>query len=203
MDDIFRLLSPSDYDILKEAVGKYKYQFLLDTMLNTGMRYSELLRLKVNIESWLRNPKKVTLWFKPKHNLIKLPSEATKTKDYRNVLLTREYSAELNKMIEIAKGLNGKGENNFKVIPFSSYPAMDGNLTRWAEKAGIDEPYNLAIKTMRKTWESWLVTAEKPLIKIMKSQGHTNAIALEHYYNSGFSQDDVDEIKRRVVTWGL
>lgn len=180
MLQVLRVLTPSEYDAVKEAAVKPKTQFQLDVILNTGMRYVELQRFAKHPE-----------WHLPNKKLIYLPSKSTKTKKERNVLLSTEFNA----MLKVFLGTGG-------ILFFPSKATMGANLKRWASKAGIDNPDNIAPKTLRKTWESWLVTADKNVLKILASQGHNSTTALMHYYTSGFTEKDKEEIIRRTEGWG-
>jgi len=175
-----RVLTPFEYDAIKAVIPKPKMQFQLDVMLNTGMRYVELQR-------FAKNPK----WHLPSKNLIYLPSKFTKTRKERNVLLTPIFNESLKMFL-------GMGN----MLYFPSRATMGDNLKRWARKAKIDNPDNIAPKTLRKTFESWLVTADKNVLKILASQGHNSTTALMHYYTSGFTDRDKEEIIKRTAGWG-
>ena len=180
MKQVMRVLDPAEYDAIKESIPKTKMQFQLDVMLNTGMRYVELQRFAKHPE-----------WHLPNKKLIYLPSKFTKTRKERNVLLTPIFNEKLKMFL-------GMGN----ILFFSSKATMGDNLKRWASKAGIDNPVNIAPKTLRKTWESWLVTADKNVLKILASQGHNSTTALMHYYTSGFTEKDKEEIIKRTEGWG-
>ena len=186
MGGMIRVLTPFDFDAIREQPKIYERKFLLDLMLHTGMRYVELQRFVKNVNS--NNDVK---WFDPERKLITLPSFATKTGKSRVVLLTPNFTTQLLQYIEI------KGE-----IDIIAYQSMDDNLKRWAKKAEIKDPSIIAVKTFRKTWESWLVTADKNVLKILKSQGHTNSTALEHYITIGFTPEEIAEIVKRTEGWG-
>ena len=180
MKQVMRVLTPMEYDGIKESISKAKMQFQLDVMLNTGMRYVELQRFA-----------KYSEWHLPNKKLIYLPSKYTKTRKERNVLLTPIF----NETLKMFLGMDN-------TLFFSSKSTMGVNLKRWALKAKIDNPDNIAPKTLRKTWESWLVTANHSVMKILASQGHNTATALMHYYTSGFTSQEVEEIIKRTEGWG-
>ena len=180
MEQVMRVLTPAEYDAIKEVIEKPKMQFQLDVMLYTGMRYIELQRFTKHPE-----------WHLPNKKLIYLPSKFTKTRKERNVLLTPIF----NETLKIFLGMGN-------TLYFSSKSTMGENLKRWGAKAQIDNPTNIAPKTLRKTWESWLVTADKQMLKILASQGHNSTTALAHYYASGFTDRDKEEIVKRTEGWG-
>ena len=180
MEQVMRVLTPAEYNAIKAVAATPKMQFQLDAILNTGMLYVELQRFAKHPE-----------WHLPNRKLIYLPSKFTKTRKERNVLLTPIFN-------ETLKMFLGMGNTLY----FSSKSTMGENLKRWAIKAKIDNPTNIAPKTLRKTWESWLVTANLSVMKILGSQGHNTATALTHYYISGFTPQEVEEIIKRTDGWG-
>jgi len=62
-----RILTPKEYEALREAIYKESHRITFDILLITGLRYAELLRL-------YDNPG----WYNEKKNLIHLPMEAQK-----------------------------------------------------------------------------------------------------------------------------
>lgn len=187
MGGILRVLTPLEFDKLIEQIPSYDQKFLLELMLNTGMRYVELQRF---IES-VNNNSDGLRWFDKKRNLILLPSNATKTYEPRRVLLTPTFAEKLYQYIE----LQGK-------ITVISYQTLDNRLKRWAKKANIENPNILAVKTFRKSIESWLVSADRNTLKILKSQGHNNVTALENYITLGFTEEEKAEMRKRTTGWG-
>ena len=181
-----RTLTPQDFDKLREQAPTYEEKFLLDLMLNTGMRYIELQRFIKSIKS-----KDKDEWFDDKRKMITLPSNATKTYVSRNVLLTPEFTNVIKRELE-----------REQEIPIISYQTLDNRLKKWAIKADIDKPHIIAVKTFRKTWESWLVTANKSVLKILPSLGHTSTVALNHYLTSGFTDEEKAEMIKRTAGWG-
>lgn len=96
------------------------------------------------------------------------------------------------------------------------------NLTKWAEKAGLDpllsdqvhplsgantgkerkNVYGVSVKTFRKSWENWLMTIYPDrTLDILKAQGHNADTALQHYSGCVFSSDDVNQIRGYVAGW--
>jgi integrase len=153
------------------------------------MRYKELQRFADNVNKKNKNDKEFE-WFDPKRNTITLPSFATKTDTQRTIILTPTFSKLLQQYIKI------KGE-----ITIPTVQTMDDNLKRWAKKANIKNPNIIAVKTFRKTWESWLANSHKDALKILASQGHTDAVALKHYVMIGFTPDEISEMERMTEGW--
>jgi len=93
-----------------------------------------------------------------------------------------------------------------------TYQTWDENMKRWANDSTIERDiktpeqlridrdknprcgeYNdvISLKSLRKTWESWLVTMYPQYqTQILLSIGHTKSTALEHYLQLPFNNDD-------------
>lgn len=184
MGGIIRTLIPHDYDKLRDQAPSYSEKFLLDLMLNTGMRYVELQRYIKSIGN--------EEWFDKKRKKITLPTIATKTFVSRNVLLTPEFT----------NTLKNELERDNPEIPLISFQTLDNRLKKWALQANIETPNIIAVKTFRKTWESWLVSADRNVLKILSSQGHSSTTALNFYLTSGFTKEEIDEMVERTRGWG-
>ena len=75
------------------------------------------------------------------------------------------------------------------------------NLERWAKSSGLDN-VGLGPKTMRKTWESWLVSSyPERVLEVFLSQGHTQMTALSHYLGLPFTSLDKNEMTEYVSGW--
>ena len=63
-----------------------------------------------------------------------------------------------------------------------------------------------SIRTMRKTWESWLIHSfggEKIETQVFLSQGHTRETAMRYYLNVGFDEEDIKDIKECTKGYGV
>ncbi len=79
--------------------------------------------------------------------------------------------------------------------------AYDEKLKRWVLLAGLD-PRGISVRCLRKTWESWLIyTYQNRTIDIVKSQGHTQTTAMEHYIGVSFTDDDLRDMRDWVSGW--
>ena len=58
------------------------------------------------------------------------------------------------------------------------------------------DPIGLCPKTLRKTWESWLVFYPRHIHLIFLSQGHNNLTSLQHYINLPFTEQDRKEMRK-------
>jgi integrase len=167
-DDLYRILTPSEFQSMKDAplaphykISSQQRNIWLDALMFTGMRYKELLWLDGH---WQQ--------FDAKNNAITLPAQYTKTNMDRTVHLTPTFSQRLQAYLR-----------EFKVLDLPSRDAMNDNLRRWWQSILTECGWYPTPKTFRKSWESWLLFADYPLIKVARSQGHTVAVC-EHYYAS-------------------
>lgn len=176
----YRILTPSEYTALVDAVPKSQHRILVQTMMFTGMRYRELLSLSHNIK-----------WFDAKNNAISIPAQHTKTNISRTIHLTPGYSKVLSQYLR-----------EFKTLGFPSRAAMNHNLRRWWKGTGTDMPAP-APKTFRKTWESWLLFTGYDYLKVCASQGHSPQIAYNHYANiEARLKSEAEKVKELTAGWG-
>ncbi len=80
---------------------------------------------------------------------------------------------------------------------------FDKKLKRLAKVAGLDKPeVGISQKMLRKTWESWLMDYYTGSdMKILKSQGHTAAVSLEHYQGIPFTPKDREQMREFCDGW--
>ncbi len=177
-----RILRPSEYDQLRDAIPKMHHQIFLDTLLYSGMRYIEVQRFQDHPE-----------WYEKETRTIHIPKEGGKKK--KRTMKDRYVH------------LNQSGSNTvslfFKLdqdLPARATWYQD--LQRWGEYTRMDTN-GLCAKMTRKTWESWLLTAyPKATIQVCMSMGHTKLTAMEHYLNLPFTDSERKEIIERVAGWG-
>ena len=176
-----RILRPSEYESLREAIPKMAHQIIMDTALLTGMRWVELERFK-------KNPK----WYDSQGGYIFLPPEASQKKKRtlreRYVYLSSRGRAIIPLFLKLEKEIPGR-------------VTWRENLRRWSQSAGVD-PIGLSVKTTRKTWESWLVSSyPERVLLIAMSQGHTQLTAMQHYLNLPFSEGEKQKIRGYTAGW--
>lgn len=188
-DDLYRILTPSEFQGMKDAplgrsykIGTQQRNIWLDTLMFTGMRYKELLWLDGHWTS-----------FDSKNNAISLPAQFTKTNRDRVVHLTPFFSKTLAAYLR-----------EFKTLELPCRDAMNDNLRRWwKDIPGCSDFFWYPTpKTFRKSWESWLLFADYPLIKVSRSQGHTVAVC-EHYYASlpPTLKSEAEQVKKMTEGW--
>ncbi|MDE1854405.1 MAG: site-specific integrase [Thaumarchaeota archaeon] len=176
-----RILRPQEFAPILSASGRipgwqgsglWGPTFLV-TLLMTGMRYVEGQRLQWHGSEWYKGGP-----------FLHLPKEAVgkvrRTQVDRWVRLTPMGCKVVKKFIGCP-------------VALPSWWAWGDALKRWANESGID-PSALGPKTMRKTWESWLIFyyRDKPNSWpiIAQSQGHTGKTSMDHYLNAPFVESE-------------
>src|SRR5579862_3978250 len=128
-----RVLRPEEYEQLR-SILKPDFRYQLDGLLFSGMRYVEAVRFQKNPQ-WFDNG----FIMLPKGSMLKVKA---KQKD-RTVWLSKL----------------GKKKVPLFLKSDARLPArqwFDPRIKIWAEESGLD-PKELSAKSLRKTWESWLV----------------------------------------------
>lgn len=175
-----RVFTPDEFKALRKAMDN-THRVLFSGLVFTGMRI-------VEFEQLLQHPE----WVSSERSLITLPPGTTlkvkvKMKS-RTVLLS-------------SWGLHTVEELFEKPREMPSNEAWRTYLSRKAKIAGIGDE-GVKLKSARKTWESWLVACfPESSIQIMLSQGHTTAVALNHYLTLGFSGDEVGAMMPYTMGW--
>lgn len=177
-----RVLTPGEYQRLKNAIPKKRHRILLDILLITGMRYVEVQRLWDHHE-----------WYLKKENMIHLPQEAQRkqkrTQQERTIHpLPSMFELLLDDFFEERKP---PAESNW-----------NRDLRKWAEAAGLN-PYGLSAKTTRKTIESWMIKAHVLESSVCLRQGHDSLTSMRHYQGLAFSDDEVRDIQKQLTAWGI
>ena len=173
-----RILRPSEYESLNEGAGTLENRTLCDGLLLTGLRYVEAQRLQENPD-WLDG------------RFIHLPIQSQRKVKRQQ----RERWVRLS-----SKGLT--------VVPYflkskrlPTWKAWSEDLKRWASHSQLDTT-GLGPKSMRKTWESWLVSSyPERVLEVFLSQGHTQMTALSHYLGLPFTQADKNAMLEYVGGW--
>lgn len=175
-----RILTPKEYEALKDAIPKKKHKYMFDMLMITGMRYIEYLRFFEHQD-----------WYNKKKNLIHLPEEAVEKGE--------------RKMPE--RNIRPLPKSYFEVLMdnFDEKPPLQDtwskNLKRWAIKAGID-PYGISAKTTRKTSESWMIAAGIDESKVCLRQGHDVLTSMKHYQGLALD-DELTDIIKQLEEWNI
>ena len=174
-----RILRADEYDVLKRGAKNIENQTNLDACLLLGARYEECRDIQKHPE-----------WFDG--DFINLPSEA----QHKVKRIQKERWIRLS---SIGKTIIPYFLKNKRRLP--SVQSWDENLIRWAKRAGLN-PVGLSARSLRKTYESWLVFYYPQVVSmIFLSQGHQTLTALEHYINLPFTEEDKKNIKKWVDGW--
>lgn len=177
-----RILTPKEYEALKEVIPMSGHKTILDILLITGMRYAEMLRLYDHPE-----------WYNEKRNIIHLTEEAQKKHKRRQLERT---------IHPLPYGF----DYILKAFWAGRKPPLEAtwnqNLQRWSKEAKIN-PYGLSVKTTRKTIESWSIAAGILESTTCLRQGHDSLTSMRHYQGLAFSDDELREIKKQLTAWGM
>lgn len=183
-----RIFTPLEVKRIQKVISKPSLLALFNLLLFTGMRLSEVAELA-------RKP----LLFDPVRRCIEIHSTKSKAKTaVRKVRLNDQ-------------GIEAVKEYLKNPYVPSSSSTWQNNLIRWSRQAHLTEfdypdspsnPYKVTVRSTRKTWESWLISCyEEKLPTITKSQGHTETVALKHYIDFGFMQDELEQIAGYTAGW--
>ncbi|WP_410509747.1 tyrosine-type recombinase/integrase [Methanosarcina hadiensis] len=177
-----KILTPDEYQKLRNVIPKNTYKTILDVLLITGMRYVEICRLYKNKD-----------WYNEKRNIIHLNSEAQQ----------KHKRTQIERTIQPLPSMFSYTMNAFfsgKKPPVES--SWNRDLQRWSKLAGLN-PYGISAKTTRKTLESWMISAGIPVTTVCLRQGHDNLTSMRHYQNLAFSDDEVRDIQKILTEWGI
>ena len=167
-----RVLRPSEYKLIKEAVKRDK-QILLDSLLLTGMRYEELLRLRKN-EDWLSG------------KFVYLPEWAERKAKRKQKERVINLSIMGRSILPQLFRINVPSRSAFDKWLHYNFLLIEG----------------LSAKTFRKTYGSWLLSLHpERLMDIALSQGHDELTELNHYAKNGFEDRDKQEMKEWIEGW--
>lgn len=176
-----RILRPDEYELLcrgakiNTVMGETNIAHL-DGLLLTGLRYIEAQRFQ-------KNPS----WFDPR-GFVFLPEGA--------VLKVKRTQTE--RWVKLNERGRGAMPLFLQSRKLPSTQAWGESMKRWAENAGLN-PEHLCAKTLRKTWESWLVFCyPERLPQILLNQGHTAITSIAHYLNMPFLPEDREAMRPYV-----
>jgi len=175
-----RILRPEEYKLLLSGCSRHEYRTMLQALLYTGMRYIEMKRFQ-RFPSWFDG-----------NGFIHLPKDAVlkdkRTQMERFVRLNPQGKLVIEYFVQLRRKL-------------PSYQSWSMNMKCWARRAGLSEK-GLSSKTLRKTWESWLMFYyPQRSMDVALSQGHTTVTSLQHYLNMPFDERDKIYMKEFVEGW--
>ena len=174
-----RILRPNEYEVLLRACKKQHHRTMLQTLLYTGMRYIELQRFQ-QYPSWYTG------------DFVHLPRMADRkvkrTQPERWVRLNQQGKMIVEYFIQLKE-----------ILP--AYQNWRDNMRRWAKRAGISSE-GMGCKTLRKTYESWLMFYYPGyMADITLSQGHDTITSIKHYLNMPFTEVDNLQMRNYVDGW--
>jgi integrase len=174
-----RILRPSEYELLLKGCTKKRHRTMMQTLLYTGMRYIELQRFQ-EYPSWFTG------------EFIHLPRIADRkvmrTQPERWVRLNQQGRMIVEYFLQIKE-------------PLPAYQNWRDNMKRWARASKISD-VGMGAKTLRKTWESWLMFYYPGyMADITLSQGHDTITSIQHYLNMPFTELDHMQMKNYVEGW--
>lgn len=180
-----RVLTPGEYESIRSELSP-DHRPIFDGLIFSGMRATEFDRFLENTE-----------WYDSTRSCIHIPKGGSlKVKARiraRPVLLSTFGNRAIRDLVDSVK--RGK-------INFSSRQSWRVNLTRAAQKAGLDTE-GIVPKMTRKTCVSWLMaTYPEDCMRISFSMGHDLRTMQEHYLNMPFSLQEINDIKPYVQGWG-
>jgi len=196
-DDIYRILIPSEWEALRDAIPLTRLRMVVSVLMSTGMRYTELLAFAEHLR-----------WFDAKNRAITLPASVTKTRIARTIHLTPAFTKELALYLK-----------EHKVLEVPGRRTMEGNLTRWWEDTTKSnwqyqeppiETWILTPKTFRKSWISWLLAVRRqdgsPMYSYMdiaKSAGHSVRVCETYYANlDPRLKSEMELVRKYTEGWG-
>lgn len=169
-----RILRPKEYVAIHEVGNKTK----LDVLLYAGLRFIEAKRLHSNPG-----------WFDKVGSTIHLPPTA----------ILKGKRRQLDRWIRLNTPGVSALESYLRGKPLPTSQGWGMDLKTWAAKAGV-ETQGLGPKTLRKTWESWLVVSfPERSLQIAQNQGHTTATSLMYYLNVPFNAEEKEQMKPFVM----
>jgi len=175
-----RILRPFEYEAILRAITKKHHRTMYQTLLYTGMRYVELQRFQ-NYPSWFSG------------DFVKLPhllaeKKVKRTQPERWVRLNQPGRLVVEYFLQLKDKL-------------PAYQNWRDNMKRWARTAKINDE-GMGTKTLRKTWESWLMFYYPGyMADITLSQGHDTITSIQHYLNMPFTEVDQLQMKGYVEGW--
>jgi len=196
-----RVISPQEVDQLVQVMQP-DHRNLFRVLLYTGVRYSELNQL-------IENP---ALFDEERASIVIASTKSKAVHPRRRVLLNQHgidaVKCWLANPYYVSPGVwNRRMQDYAKQAKLVALPEYDRYVC--VDRANRlfrqvrDNIWGINVKSTRKTWESWLVSAHRDkAVEILRSQGHSDQTALDHYINVGFIKAERERIAEQVSGWG-
>lgn len=180
-----RIFTPMEYVWLRRYLPTEIHKMYLDGLLLTGMRGRE----------WELFVKEDFGWFDQTRRSIVVPEYAVKKVKVkvkrRNIMLSDAGMIAIDKLMKLN---DSRHESNLLKMPLRS--SWGTTIKRAAYNSRIPEPENIVPKSLRKTWESWLMlTNPNNALQITMSLGHDDRTAMRHYLGLGWSTQEFVEAR--------
>jgi integrase len=175
-----RILRPSEFEQLLKGAGSLEFQTNLKALLLMGCRYLEGTKIQKHPE-----------WYDHETGTIHIKEKKVKRTAKERYIRLSHIGHEV-----IPHFLQGK--------PLPKHPqGFLQDMRRWAVIGGLD-PVGLSARTLRKSWESWLMVCYPERSSfIYLSQGHTELVSLQHYQGIPFTAADKEDMKKWTEGWKI
>jgi integrase len=187
-----RILTPSEYEWLREKMDLPYYPIICDALLLSGMRPIEFKRFQPD-------------WYMASRRRIKLPDGAC-LKD-KCEFKERTISLSMPGCDAFDKLVSSKVKFKKQEVPVLEMRpervSFGDTLKRYAIVAGIGDQ-GIKPKMFRKTLVSWLVACfpEKSLY-IQASMGHSEDTIVQNYLGLGFTKEEIEIMRTKYLKgWG-
>lgn len=176
-----RVFYPWELKKFISAIPKRELRTNFEALLYSGMRYVEAERLLEKPEMYMQSKGRIHL------DDFAIRKKKVRIKE-RWVVLNPIGRRVIETYIEAHH-------------PLPSYNVWTDNLIRWSGMAGLKSD-RLSPKSTRKTWECYLMT-KYPVYSnhIFLSQGHSDLVALKHYVNLPFDEQDKRDMEEFTYGW--
>lgn len=181
-----RVLTPAEASAIRSVIVRPSLRTVFDMMIYTGIRYAELAQV-------------TPATFDPDRRRIIIRSGKARAKQKaRDVKLCHKGIAAVAAYLESGARPPGVRAWREDLIGW----ARSARLSPLSVATATGNPAGLTARTTRKTLESWLLVAYPDrFIEIIKSQGHSESVALEHYVNISWMPAEREAIRGEVVGW--
>lgn len=178
-----KIFTPEEWNLFYNTL-KESQKMTFDFLINTGARINEATHVKV-CDIDLIN----------KNICLKVVKKKTKYSDgnQRTIPISTEFRDRLKEYIT-KKGL--KDNDYLKLL---SRPAGHIAMKNALKRSGFKDWHMFSLHNIRKSFETWIVSQNVGMLKVLKHMGHTDKTALKYYIKSDlFSKQQRVMIKQQL-----